>query len=236
MNDPSGHCGEGGAPSEGVSQTRHEWLCKLRDKALELSLQVESGEIDDVEALAQFIEFAVPHYIHRGGRGGYYYEDRNGLANDTGIVLGGNEFNFLEGVGTTLQIIGGGTIPTGGQIADAATYRCGNSNYSPDDMCQYYTGFFAFGSEGFKDPDYYEKDGNQVAHFAGGLSALGNTGQPGMQVTIDQETNPPDKRLFEAALDLWESNTPIAGWGNWIRENLAYKKPPLNTYPLHIPY
>ncbi|MCC7117734.1 MAG: RHS repeat-associated core domain-containing protein [Anaerolineales bacterium] len=237
LNDPSGHCGEGSVPSEGVSQTRHEWLCELRDKALELSLQVENGEIEnDVEALAQFVEFAAPHYIRRGGRGGYSYADRNALANDTGIVLGGNEFTFLDGAVTILQTLQGGNIPTGGQIANAATNRCGNSDYSPDDMCQYYTGFFAFESEGFIKPDYYEEGGNQVAHFAGGLSALGNTGGLGMQVTIDQETNPPDKRLFEAALDLWESNTSITDWGDWIRENLMQKKPSPKLYPAHIPY
>ncbi|MBL8099938.1 MAG: RHS repeat-associated core domain-containing protein [Anaerolineales bacterium] len=231
MNDPTGHCGENSVPSGGVNQVRHNWLCELHEKAMELSLQVDSGEVEnDVEALAQFIEFAAPHYI-RGG-----IENRRALANDIGIVLGGNEFTFLDGAITILQTIGGGNIPTGGQIANAATNRCGNSNYSSDDMCQYYTGFFAFGSEGFKKPDYYEEGGNQVAHFAGGLSALGNTGRPGMQITIDQEDNPPDKRLFEAVLDLWDSNTSITDWGNWIRKNLMHKSPSPKLYPVHIPY
>jgi hypothetical protein len=228
--DPSGHCGEGSIPSEGVSQEQHDWLCTLREKALELSAKVDAGEIEnDVEALAQFVEFAVPHYITvaRNPRGpGGYIEDRSAMAKDLGIVLGGNEFigtqALIENQGgflNTLRNILNGEL-TPGEIATGTTFSCRNTDHSPDNLCQYYTGFDAFHSKGFKE-EYREGNANQVRHFGGGMSALGNMGQLGMRITIDQEDNPPDKALYEATLNLWRSPIRITGWGDWIRKHLA---------------
>jgi hypothetical protein len=174
LSDPSGHCGEGSVPSEGISQEQHDWSCALRDEALRVSEQVHNGSItDNVEGLARVVEFAVPHYQKRAnilGASVVISEDKRSLAYDLGVVLGGLEYlgdeqaprTVLEnhgGLGGLIADLRSGDtsiIDVLGEVGGAVINSCRGTDSSYGRLCQYYTGFDAFGTSGFR-KEYYER-------------------------------------------------------------------------------
>jgi hypothetical protein len=209
LNDPSGHCGEGSAPSANVSQAQHAWLCSLHDKAKELSQNMSDGTISDVEALAQLMEFAAPHYIktqHGGGRGPsvtYIREDKSGFIKDLGIVLGGIKTRT-------------GYPP----------YELIDSNHS---LGQYYVGYKAFepkGSSGLRD-EFTDGIQNQVRHFMGGMAGGSWLGGLGQSFQRGNEDDPLDQNLYDKAYELVDylKTKSINTAGQWVRINLAKPQP-----------
>ena len=88
--DPSGHCGEGSSPGEGVSQERHDRLCWIREQALALSertgLPVDDPDyLTDVGAMALLFDIVAPEYSR------WYGSRRADFVYDLGVVVGGIE-------------------------------------------------------------------------------------------------------------------------------------------------
>lgn len=209
-------------------------MCELRSYSLEISAKVHEGEINDVEALSQIIEFAAPHYQTTETVYGFevekYYEDYEQFAEDLGLVLGGVEYvgipaginNLVDshgGLGPTIIDFFRGDISMG-EVGDAFSIQF----TSPDDPrstnSQYYVGREAFGATGFA-ADFLDA-GNQVRHFMGGIrgASLGSIGELG---ALGRESNPDtaDYRLHQKAFELYNSRTSLDKWGNWIMENLG---------------
>jgi len=85
--DPTGHCGEGSTPGEGIAQERHDRLCNLHDEALRLNEIVLNGELTDVEALMMLMAYAANLYDTN---------DVDDFIYDLGIVVGG--YDAFSGV------------------------------------------------------------------------------------------------------------------------------------------
>jgi RHS repeat-associated protein len=222
--DPSGHCGKGSKPPSGTSQAQHDWLCKLRDKALEYSKLVKSEEITDAEALGMLLDFALPHYI-RVARG-ITVLDKQALANDMGIVLGGNVFNgIVNGTGSFVSNVAAGNVNRENwrnELAQAFANQLRNSE--PSDTSgtyeQYYVGFNAFGNSGFAPDLAGETGGNQVRHFAGGLSASAR-GLPGERAALERETpGSADYQLHLQAFQLYDTLNANLIPSIWIEDNI----------------
>lgn len=212
--DPSGHCGVGSVPAEGISQEQHDWLCTLRDEALRISELVAQGEIDDVEALAQITEFAAPHYqqsFNLFGRRIVYSEDKLGFARDLGLVVGGNVIQS-DPIRRLVQ--------ERQPVEEAFAHQCTSAGDSASSQCQYYVEYGAFSASGFAD-DLREANENQVRHFAGGLSAASHSAFARWAALRRERDNPDDYRLHQRAFELFDLNLRLDRWGDWIREHLA---------------
>lgn len=236
FNDPTGHdpwwCTGGNcvadhygrSPAEGITPEHSNWLYTLRDEALRVSSRVAEGEIDDVEALALITEFAAPRYQRTAnifGRQVVVSEDKENFVRDLGIVLGGNINNPInEGNQQVLEIVRSGRTPTMRELKNAYSIEFTGPNDENSPLSRYYTGFGAFGTEGFGS-DYYEQGGNQARHFAGGLAAAGHSPIAEQFALWREDRDSADYRLHRQAFRLYHSDTPINRWGNWIRENLA---------------
>lgn len=234
--DPSGHCGVGSGSGDGISEDRHGWLCNLKEKALELSLAVDQGELNDVEALAQFVEYAAPHYkttttlSNFGSEAEIVTYDTQGFSEDIGLVLGGTAFpGFYDGYQNLRDAHGGtlGTTAVSGLIGDismadignAFSYQFTSSNDDRSSLSQYYVEYGAFGDSGFLDP--FSDDSNQVRHFSGGLAAAGK-GYIAERAALGREDpTSADYYLHSKAFELYHSGFGLDKWGDWIRENLA---------------
>lgn len=210
--DPTGHCGEGSIPGEGISADHHEWLCQLREDVLEISARVAAGEItDDVEGLAQVTELAAPHYqqsFNLFGRTIVYSEDKKDFARDLGLVVGGNVI-YPDPVMRMIR-----DRPPRDELF---AHQCTSAASS---QCQYYVECGAFGASGFAE-DLREENENQVRHFAGGLSAAGHSAFARWSVLRRERDNPDDYRLHQRAFELFDLNLRLDRWGDWIREHLA---------------
>jgi len=220
--DPSGHCGEGSTPAEGISQERHDRLCEIHRIALELDARTQLSLDDpnflaDVEAMALLFDMVAPFYQHSGL---VYYEDYEGFISDLGIVVGGIEVkgNLLQHAisyarGTPLN-----------EIRDQAYRLIGGD----DPLSQYYIGYGHFlrsdGVTGFGD-EFAQPGQNQVRHFVGGLVTANAFMGLGKQPTLDRETEPYDKALYEEAFML-EAQLPmysLDGFGNAALRYLSSK-------------
>jgi hypothetical protein len=85
--DPTGHCGEGSTPGQGISQERHDRLCNLHDEALRLNELVLNGDVTDVEAVMMLMDYAAGFYEANAVDDFIY---------DLGIVVGG--YDAFSGV------------------------------------------------------------------------------------------------------------------------------------------
>jgi RHS repeat-associated protein len=164
--DPTGHCGEGSTPGEGVSQEHHDLLCKLHDEALRLSGLVKQGGLTDLEALVQLLNFAAPlyEYSYTTIMGPNMRSDTTGFIRDLGIVVGGTDYTF--DLGAILQGDNPAPRDSGGGL-----FRYIEKDNLNDPLSQYYIGIEAFGDTGFA-PEFQDAS-NQVRHFLGGSLAGG---------------------------------------------------------------
>ena len=225
--DPTGYCGEGSVPGEGVSEARHAMLCTLYFEALRLSQLVGEGGITDVEALAMLLDFGAPYYIHSStffGRSYIIEVDASGFAGDIGIVVGGNEFyGFGPGTQRFLRQVSQGSVRLADlprELADAFSYQLLQPNDPDSRFGQYYVGLGAFGSSGFA-TEYFEPVGNQVRHFLGGLSTYGQGGRVAQWAALYRETpGTPDYRLHEKAFEL-ANDLNVDQAGSWVLHNVA---------------
>jgi len=229
--DPSGHCGQGSQGPEGVSHTQHDWLCKLRDEALRLSELVETEDITDAETLAMLLDFAAPHYLQvvRSRTGSQAIFDKRGFANDIGIVLGGNVFNGVgNGTGNFVSEVFAGNVNRQNLMNELANaFATRSNNLEPSDISgtyeQYYVGFNAFGNSGFASDFAGETGGNQVAHFAGGLSASAR-GPLGERVALSRETpGSPDYLLHLQAFQFYDDLNLNLVPSTWIENHIMPK-------------
>jgi hypothetical protein len=222
--DPTGQCGEGSTPGEGVSQQHHDLLCTLHDEALRLSELVKAGDLTDVEALAMLMEFAAPFYSHSiEAYGTEAYEDTGGFIYDLGIVVGGLEINpppeWLPSV--IEQLFAHGGFPTLQELEAMTSYQMG---WDPNDrrsvFGQYYVGYEAFGTTGFA-PAFFEEGENQVRHFFGGLAgATAYFGAGRERMLARDRDNLPDYNLHLKAFELAD-HLNVNAASDWVIANLA---------------
>ena len=236
--DPTGYCGEGSTPGEGVSQEHHDLLCKLHDEALRLSGLVKKGSLTDVEALAMLLEFAAPFYAHSYtsafGFGVLTEYDEESFVYDLGIVVGGLEVNPLSEwlPGVIEQFFARAGLPTPQELQDLTSYQMLQPNDPNSVFGQYYVGFEAFGTTGFA-PAFHEEFGNQVRHFFGGMAGGMAYFGAGRERLLGRESpGSADYNLHLKAFELVDSLNVNTANG-WAISNLAneqirreYRMPP----------
>lgn len=222
--DPLGYCGVGSTPGEGISQTRHDRLCLLHDEAMRLSILVQNGDINDVEALALLFDYAAPLYtyieINLPVGPPFFINDGRGFITDIGIIIGGIEVdnNIIE---HGLNLLAGAFDP-------AEMFRIIKAGDEDDRYGQYYIGYDAFTNEihesGMK-PEFSQGTANQVRHFVGGLVGGSAFLGLGRSYQYNNEEELPDKKLYEMSYSLVDYLivNPVSYAGNWVRENLERK-------------
>ncbi|MFZ2487008.1 MAG: RHS repeat-associated core domain-containing protein [Anaerolineae bacterium] len=224
--DPSGHCGKDSQPGEGVTQAQHDRLCVLHDEALRLSELVKRGEITDVEALAQLLDFAAPRYQRNFL--GIARTDVDAFVFELGIVVGGIEIR-----GTALDHA---LSRLRGDFDSGQAYHLIAAGAEDDPLGQYYIGYDNFRdlNTGFADT-YREPGENQVRHFLGGLAGGRAFFGLGRETLLAREVEgSADYNLHLKAFELSDSLISVSTLRNqntltvnraddWVRQNLAVR-------------
>lgn len=220
-SDPTGHCGEDSSPAPGISQEQHDNLCALHDEALRLSSFMKNGDITDVDALVQLMEFGADLYstsFEIFGQEIILSEDKNGFVEALGIVVGG-----IEITGTPLEH---GLNRLRGEFSPEDTYELLNDPDNP--MSQYYVGYSAFTNQGTTSglaEEFVSGPQNQLRHFLGGVAggyAFFGLGRTGM---LRDEREVVDQNLYRAAFEFADhlslTTNHVTTASDWVRDHLA---------------